>query len=169
MEHATSAALIFTDGEKVLIEIATGRTFGEFQCDLPKGHVEDGETSIDAVVREVKEETGLNIEDERDSIIFLGKHSYNSSKDISLHLLYVSSLPDINSYYCDSCFKNAFGQSLPEVKSYKYVKLDTLGDYLYHGFTNMIKEEMPEIKKIIDDKDEKVNMTAIFDKVLRTN
>src|SRR5574344_1149042 len=167
-EHAVSSALILTDGKVVLIEIATGRTFGQYKCDLTKGHIEAGETSIDAIIREMKEETGLNIENERSSIIDLGKYFYTPSKDISLHMLYVEQLPSLDKYHCDSCFKTASGGLLPEVKDYKYVKLETLRQYLYKGFTPIIDDVLPRVQEIINSSKQQ-DMEIIFERVYNSH
>jgi len=48
------------DGTKVLVEEKTGKDAGGII--FPGGHVEPGEPVTDSVIREMKEETGLNIE-----------------------------------------------------------------------------------------------------------
>jgi len=57
-DKAISAALFLTDGKQFLAEIATGRNFGENSLDIPKGHLEKGETCKEGLIREVYEETG---------------------------------------------------------------------------------------------------------------
>ncbi len=49
------------DGSKVLVEEKTGR--GVKGIIFPGGHVEKDEPIVDSVIREVREETGLTIED----------------------------------------------------------------------------------------------------------
>ncbi|MBD3322487.1 MAG: NUDIX domain-containing protein [Chitinivibrionales bacterium] len=64
MPNATAGALILNDdnnGEKVLLTKRNIPPFRGHWC-LPGGHIESYETALDAVVREVKEETGLELE-----------------------------------------------------------------------------------------------------------
>ncbi|HXU44080.1 MAG TPA: NUDIX hydrolase [Thermoanaerobaculia bacterium] len=54
-EHQRSAGGLVVDGERVLlISTRNGRRW-----QLPKGHIEEGETAEQAAVREVREETGV--------------------------------------------------------------------------------------------------------------
>lgn len=47
------------DGEKVLVQIRNDKRWGG--AVFPGGHIEDGESITDSVIREVFEETGLNV------------------------------------------------------------------------------------------------------------
>ena len=64
MEHTERVILtnlcMIRDGTRVLVEEKTGRDAGGII--FPGGHVEPGEPVTDSVIREMKEETGLNIE-----------------------------------------------------------------------------------------------------------
>ena len=54
---------LITDGDRMLLQ---NRMKKDWQGDtLPGGHVEPGESFVDAVIREMKEETGLNIKNPR--------------------------------------------------------------------------------------------------------
>ena len=48
--------------------------------DIPKGHRENGETTLDAAIRELKEETGFTITDEK--IFDCGLFKYLKNKDL---------------------------------------------------------------------------------------
>lgn len=54
---------LITDGDRILLQ---NRTKNDWQgYTLPGGHVEPGESFVDAVIREVKEETRLDIKNPR--------------------------------------------------------------------------------------------------------
>ena len=55
-KEKSCGAIIINDG-KVLLIHQTNDVWG-----FPKGHVEDGETEVETAIREVKEETNLDIE-----------------------------------------------------------------------------------------------------------
>lgn len=57
-----SAGGVVVDDDRRIV-LTARRTFGsELRWGLPKGHLEEGETSQQAAVREVREETGLEVE-----------------------------------------------------------------------------------------------------------
>jgi bis(5'-nucleosidyl)-tetraphosphatase len=57
--------------------------------DLPKGHLEPGESELDCALREMNEETGIPIEAvEMTLVIFLGWVDFNTQINISEHLGY---------------------------------------------------------------------------------
>lgn len=72
-----------SDGEilflKRQIHKPEGNTWG-----IPGGKLDPGETPAQAVIREVSEETGLQLE--KDSIKYLGKAYLHSSRDVTLHV-----------------------------------------------------------------------------------
>lgn len=66
MEQEKSCGCIILDSDKVLLV-----KHNEGHWDFPKGHMEEGETEVQTAIREVKEETNLDvmIKDEKDKYI----------------------------------------------------------------------------------------------------
>lgn len=57
MKYEKSCGAIVIQGEKILIIQQAAGHWG-----FPKGHVEDGETEVETAIREIKEETNLDVE-----------------------------------------------------------------------------------------------------------
>jgi 8-oxo-dGTP pyrophosphatase MutT (NUDIX family) len=89
--------------------------FGNY--DIPKGHMEDGETPFDAAIRELREETGYEITDE--TIYDCGTFQYLSYKDLHVFLMIADF--DIHELRCDSKFENDKGKMVNEIVGYKWV------------------------------------------------
>lgn len=120
-----SAGLILTDGYHLLIGHVTGQT----HWDIPKGGIEPGEMPIDACIREVKEETGLDIDASR--LIDMGEFDYMPTKKLHLFLMLVDTdeLPDINSMKCTHTFIDCCGDEIPEMDDYWYLCFHKARDY----------------------------------------
>lgn len=57
MKYEKSCGAVIFDGNKVLVIQQVAGHWG-----FPKGHVEEGETEVQTAVREIKEETNLDVE-----------------------------------------------------------------------------------------------------------
>lgn len=57
MKYEKSCGAVIFDGDKVLVIQQVKGHWG-----FPKGHVEDGETEVETAIREIKEETNLDVE-----------------------------------------------------------------------------------------------------------
>lgn len=57
MKYEKSCGAIVIQGEKILVIQQAAGHWG-----FPKGHVEDGETEVETAIREIKEETNLDVE-----------------------------------------------------------------------------------------------------------
>ena len=58
--------------------------FGNY--DIPKGHIEDGESTFEAAVRELREETGFRVSNEK--IYDCGLFQYIKNKDLYVYLMF---------------------------------------------------------------------------------
>ena len=124
-----SCACIITNGEEVLVLLATGRKFQTNSFDLPKGLHEEGESLCETAEREVFEETGIKVNNLKE----LGIFKYNSSKNVALTLYYTENLPNLSTLKCTSYFERD-GKNIPEIKAFYYVKPDELKNLLYKSY-----------------------------------
>ena len=109
---------------------------------LPKGQIDDGETSEEAVIREVKEEVGIDIDASK--LKHIGIVKYLPVKDLDLFIYNVSSdeLNEIlSSAKCESMFENKNGYEQPEVDDYKLCSINELGK----RYQQAIKSKLGEI------------------------
>lgn len=82
MEKEKSCGCVIIENKKVLLIKQTKGHWG-----FPKGHIEDGESEIETAKREVKEETGLDVEiDERKRYIMEYTTDLGAKKIVVLFL-----------------------------------------------------------------------------------
>ena len=71
------AKVIFIRGDRTLLLLRGMQSRDPFSFDIPGGHLQVGETPKEAAVREVKEETNLNLrEEDLDFIEKIGRTAY---------------------------------------------------------------------------------------------
>lgn len=133
-----SAGLILTDGNYILgCKVGYGNRF-----DIPKGIIDENETPIQACVREVKEETGLDIN--TNDLKNHGKFDYlkgKFAKDLYLFELDVDELPNIDKMRCDSFYTDKrTGKRLPEVVGYRYILIDEISKYFTKSMTRVLQK-----------------------------
>ena len=104
---STSCGVIITDGQRLLLGHATGSP----RWDIPKGMAEPGESFAAAAVRELFEETGLEVPEA--ALRPLGVHAYRRGKDLALFCWPSPQMPDPRSLFCTSCFPLG-GRMIPE-------------------------------------------------------
>jgi len=121
----TSCGLLLTDGKKLLLCHVTNKP----QWDIPKGVQEEGETPIQCLLREVKEETGIVFDKEEiEHIIDIGIYDYLPAKKLHLFLFETENLPDAYLMACNSMF-TMYEKDFPEVDAFEYVPFDSLVNY----------------------------------------
>jgi 8-oxo-dGTP pyrophosphatase MutT (NUDIX family) len=119
-----SCGVIVTD-KKRLVAI---KPYGKHNAlDLPKGHREDGESAITAAIRELQEETGLEVDRKR--LFSLGVFNYTSYKDLELFLLLMNPLPLPASLKCTSYFTDDHGRKVPEATGFELVAFNDVRFY----------------------------------------
>ena len=130
-KEKSCGAIIVNDNNQVLL---VKQTLGHYG--FPKGHVEIGETEEETAIREVKEETNIDIEITRKDRFIV---SYNVTDTISKDVIYFIAKP--------LTFDEKPQKT--EVAEILWVDIDEVVNYL--GFENIIKlwteEILPKLSK----------------------
>jgi putative (di)nucleoside polyphosphate hydrolase len=102
-------------GELLLCH-ATGRNY----WDIPKGVRDEGETSMAAALRELREEAGLEVDALR--LQDLGVHKYLPRKDLQLFLLNPPDPTlDVELCHCSTHYTPRYGtREIPEADAYRW-------------------------------------------------
>jgi 8-oxo-dGTP pyrophosphatase MutT (NUDIX family) len=117
-----SSGIVLQDKKtgKILSGHSTGKSWQKGTFDIPKGRIEDNENALEAVIRECKEETGIDLTPYKEDIIDCGVRPYTTSKN--LHMFYLKmDLPDIKELKCESYFKGKADKMYAEINGYKYL------------------------------------------------
>lgn len=126
MEKKISCGILICTEHGFLAVHPTGRK-KEFGCyDIPKGCHEGNETYYQTAVRELKEETGLDLDFIEQfsnlNMYDFGVNKYLKDKDL---VLYAVEIPDIDKYFsfkCTSFFENEHGMEIPEADWFMWVR-----------------------------------------------
>jgi len=145
MPKQVSAGFLIQTPQGFLQCHPTGRPYTGSNYDLPKGHVEDGESPLEAAHRELKEETGL-ILPEGFKIIDCGERPYTSAKRLHVFYVKLDYVPDIRKMKCTSMFTRPDGKDIPEMNDYMF-SFDLKNYYtsMQRVLENIIKEYKIEL------------------------
>lgn len=135
--HKSVRGVIKKDGGIILIHRIKPREDGTYReyYTIPGGKMEIGETEEQTVVREVKEELGINVEPEKKII------EYNSDYDNSIQIFYLCK-------YIDGDIGTGNGPEITDKSSYKGVFEPVIVKQDQIKKINLVPEE---IKKILVD------------------
>lgn len=134
MTTTSYGVLIFNEHRQLLLAHATGQK----HWDIPKGGAEEGEGARDAALREVREETGLDLS--RAALTDLGVVRYLPRKNLHLFKTVMSTQDvDIDSCRCTSFFRqHATGLMTPEVDRYRWVDLADVSKFAAKSMTAVL-------------------------------
>ena len=128
------AAIILSSNKKaILIGHAPNKPQGPNTWDLPKGHISEGETEIQALQREVREETNINLEEA--DVTQLTSVPYNGGK-LYYYLVWLKHEPKLEDIKCTSMF-DWFGKQLPELNTFKWININDYHEYLYKSLVQV--------------------------------
>ena len=115
------------------------KPFGRFdgRHDIPKGHIESGETELTAAIREVYEETGIDLSDKL--LIDKGRFKYIKHKDLHVFLCELDTI-NISTLRCNSYFELKNGKFVPEMIGYKLVRISDISTEYYISLVPIINE-----------------------------
>ncbi|WCZ66430.1 nudix hydrolase [Yersinia phage MHG19] len=117
-----SAVIIFVNKERT--HVFMGHATETPRWDIPKGHVEEGETPLQGALRECKEESGFIVQDS-ENLIDLGRQKYSSNKDIHVFLYLGSQLPVPALCHCDSWFMKGT-RKVYEMDRFEWVPIEDI-------------------------------------------
>ena len=106
---------------------------------LPKGNIDAGEKPVQAAVREVREETGIELL--ADSLEEIGRMPYHSRKDLHLFRVVLHSRNcDIAACKCTSFFPHhASGVMTPEVDQFRWVDITDVPAFAAKSMTALLR------------------------------
>ena len=125
--EATVGAVILNSEDQVLI--CKSNKWNQKYV-IPGGHIEAGEKMEEALVREVKEETGLDVYNIQ--LLGITESIFSKSFQDQKHFIFVD-------YICRSDTEEVILNE--EAQSYKWIELSEIEDYELEEFTaNLLKE-----------------------------
>lgn len=122
MRKSAGIILKFKTGEMLACH-TTGTPRKPGNYDIPKGEFGDGEEPLEAMLRELREETGIDVK-QSDFASFedTGMHYYLADKSLYLFVGTLKTDPDIKKMKCTSYFTDRYGRQQPEVNEFILTK-----------------------------------------------
>ena len=129
-DETKRAGIVIVDGKSILGCLPTPSIKYpnlERKLDLPKGHMQEGETPIEAAIRECWEETNIKFEDWK--LKFAGEFTVYSAP-LFLFKAEISEFPKLSMLNCPSTFKKGIVIS-PENCGYELVSYDKISERFF--------------------------------------
>lgn len=111
------------------------------QWDLPKGCADRGESAWQAAVREVREETGLELD--KAPLLDLGRFDYQPRKRLHLFALKLpAAAVDPARCRCSTKFTDRTGRRWPEMDAYRWVHFGEISRHCRSRMSRVLLEEV---------------------------
>ncbi|HVW50999.1 MAG TPA: NUDIX hydrolase [Trinickia sp.] len=133
-ERTISCGVVLLDGRgRVLLAHATETS----HWDIPKGQPDAGEAPLEAALRELREETGIELAPQR--LKDLGRFAYRRDKDLHLFAARVEDGEiDLARCVCTSMFPSRkHGGPIPEMDAFRWVAPHAVGRYASGSLTRL--------------------------------
>jgi 8-oxo-dGTP pyrophosphatase MutT (NUDIX family) len=110
--------IVISDGQYILVEQPTNMLRKGWKLDIPKGHLQKGESPIQGAIRETYEETNIKFEPWK--LTFPIQTTCNGTP-LFLFLAKIDELIPVNLLSCVSTFVDEDGIRKPEVEAYYWL------------------------------------------------
>ncbi|WP_175764436.1 NUDIX hydrolase [Burkholderia latens] len=138
--RTVSCGVVMLDGAgRVFLAHATDTT----HWDIPKGQGEPGETPAEAALRELREETGIELDAAR--LLDLGRFAYRHDKDLHLFAVQVADDEiDLAHCTCTSLFPSRRdGSLIPEMDAYRWTAPADVDTYASRSLARLFRTTLP--------------------------
>ena len=135
------AGIIIIDGRQVLGCLPTPSIkYPNFErkLDLPKGHMQEGETPIQSAIRECWEETNIKFEEWK--LEYTGEFVYDNAP-LFLFRARLDKIPELSKLNCPSTFQKGIVRS-PENCNYELVPYEKISERFFPELCYAIQESI---------------------------
>lgn len=134
----TSCGIVIINDNKQILGCIPTNKGKDTLIDIPKGHMEYGETPYECAIRETKEETGLDLSQIK--LTDCGEFNYLPKK--KLHLFKCKyNIDDISKLKCTTYyFDEKKMKYFTEVCGYRWVNIDDIENNFYKNLSPILNE-----------------------------
>jgi len=136
----SAGVLIINPNHELLLTHPTGKKWLPGCWDIPKGCIDGDDEPLETAIREVKEETGLDIERFKNEFEDLGQHPYVDGKDIHLFKWRSAKTYDTKEMKCTTYFVGSDDVEYPEANDFRWVRLSMVKNYVFPSLWTVLEK-----------------------------
>lgn len=124
IKEVSAGILFFTKDKELFMGRVTNSGLGGVpsRWDIPKGHIEPGESPLEAAVRECREESGF-VDYNPGHLVDLGRHDYASNKDIHIfEYPFPVEHEQFRNCICTAYHTDENGKEFPEIDAFALIQ-----------------------------------------------